>query len=343
MWGKKTKAEPLRGFTDDGEDVTEANRLTAQQKVNFLELMLGQIANYCPIIARNTLVKNSTSIQSIWNTIRQHFGFQITGAHFIDFADIHLESNERPEDLYQRLMAFVEDILLKANSLSHHGDLITEDEELSPSLENFVVLTWLKLIHPDLPRLVKQRYGTELRSRTLASIKPEVSQALNSLLDEIRASDDAKVMRTATVGFRRSTPIKSLPRKEPRPPRKSKSCPLCQQAGRPDPNHFLSECRHLPEEDRKYIAKACQIASIVDDHLEETDESAPFPSDCEFNNEISSVECVPEPTVLRVQSCQSPHIRELKHQTFLIHERHGWVQRTWFTRQIIKQTKVKPS
>ena len=65
MWGKKTKADLLRGFTDDGEDVTEANRLTAQQKVNFLELMLGQIANYCPIIARNTLVKNSTSIHSI--------------------------------------------------------------------------------------------------------------------------------------------------------------------------------------------------------------------------------------------------------------------------------------
>ena len=158
-------------------------------------------------------------------------------------------------------------------------------------------------------------------------------------------TDDAKVMRTATVGFRRSTPIKSLPRKGPRPPRQSQSCPLCQQDGRSDLNHFLSECRHLPEEDRKYIAKACQIASIVDDHLEETEESAPFPSDCEFNNEISSVECVPEPTVLRVQSCQSPHIRELKHQTFLIHERHGWVQRTWFTRQmqIIKQTKVKPS
>ena len=239
--------------------------------------------------------------------------------------------------------------MLKANSLSHYVDLITEDEELSPSLETFVVLTWLKLIYPDLPRLVKQRYGTELRSRTLASIKPEVSQSLNSLVDETRASDDAKVMRTATVGFRRSTPIKSLPRKGPRPPRQSQSCPLCQQAGRPDPNHFLSECRHLSEEDRKYIAKARQIASIVDDHLEETDESAPFPSDCEFNNESSSVECVPEPTVLRVQTRHSPDIRELKHETFLIHERHGWMRRTGsrtrFTRQmqIIKQTKVKPS
>ena len=147
-----------------------------------------------------------------------------------------------------------------------------------------------------------------LRSRTLASIKPEVSQALNSLLDEIRASNDAKVMRTATGGFRRSTPVKSPPRKGPRSPRQSKSCPLCPQAGRPDPDHFLSECRHLPEEDRKYIAKARQIANIVDDHLEESDESALFTGDCDFNNEISSVECGPEPAVLRVQTRQSPYI-----------------------------------
>ena len=121
--------------------------------------MLGQIANYCPAISRNTLVKNSTSIQSVWNMIREHFGFQITGAHFLDFANLHLEADERPEDLFQRLMAFVEDTLLHANSLSH---LTTEDEELTPTLENFTVLTWLKLIHLELPKLVKQRYGTEL-------------------------------------------------------------------------------------------------------------------------------------------------------------------------------------
>ena len=107
-------------------------------------------------------MKNSTSLEFIWQTIRQHFGFQVTGAHFIDFSDIHLEADERPEDLYQRLIAFVEDSLLRSNGLSHHGEAMPEDEELSPTLENLVVLSWLKLIHPSLPRLVKQRYGTEL-------------------------------------------------------------------------------------------------------------------------------------------------------------------------------------
>ena len=108
----------------------------------------------------------------IWQAIRLHHGFQTTAANLIDFVDIHLKTNERPEDFYQHLMAFTEDSLLKANVLTHHGEAVTQDEELSPSLENVIVMTWLHLIHK-LPRLVKQRYGPELRPRTLASIKSD--------------------------------------------------------------------------------------------------------------------------------------------------------------------------
>ena len=121
-------------------------------------------------------------------------------------------------------MAFVEDSLLEYNVLEHHG----EDEELSPSLEILVVLTRLRLIHTELPKFVKQRYGTELRARILASIKPEISQALTSLLDEIRATDDAKVMRSAVTPFAHSN--SQLRRIVPRAPGKfgyrQKSCPL---------------------------------------------------------------------------------------------------------------------
>ena len=115
LWKKKLKTEPLRGFANDGDDVAQAQRRTAQQKVNMLELMLGQIANYCPIISCNTIVKNSTSIEFIWNAIHLHFGIQATGAHFVDFNNIKLQPDERPEDLYQRLMAFVEDSLLNSS------------------------------------------------------------------------------------------------------------------------------------------------------------------------------------------------------------------------------------
>lgn len=140
--GKKSRAFPYRGFINDGEGIPEANRLTREQKVIILELMLGQVANYCPIISRGTIVKNSTFVEQIWQTTRLHYGFQSTGAHFIDFAAIRLQPNKRPEDFYQRLMAFIEDNLLCRDSgISHHNEVITEDEEHSPSIENLVVLT----------------------------------------------------------------------------------------------------------------------------------------------------------------------------------------------------------
>ncbi len=115
---------------------------------------------------------------------------------------------------------------------------MAEDEELLPTLENMVVLTWLNLIHPSLPRLDKQWYGMELRSRTLASVKPEISQALTSLLDEICASDDAKSFRTAiTVVLRHPAPSRRTSGRAPQSsgskrPCHNKVCPLCQQAGR---------------------------------------------------------------------------------------------------------------
>ena len=46
-------------------------------------------------------------------------------------------------------MSFIEDNVLVTNSsITYHGDAITADEELSPTLENLAVLTWLRPIHP---------------------------------------------------------------------------------------------------------------------------------------------------------------------------------------------------
>ncbi|KAK3100661.1 hypothetical protein FSP39_023313 [Pinctada imbricata] len=299
-WLKKTPITPLRGLTDDGEPVPEAQRRTAAQKVMHLELMLGQIANFCPIVSRNTIVKNSTSVNSIWQSIRLHYGLQSTGSHFLDFDNIRFEPGERPEDLFQRLMSFIEDNLLKPEgNITHHGDLPEAEEEMSPSLENLVILTWLRLINKDLPALVKQRYGTELRSKTLASIKPEISQALDSLLDEIHTSQESKVLRTAfmkqaKVPFKQqiATPSKRI-------------CPLCKQAGRAKFDHFLSKCKYLPEGDRKFLTKARHIVSMDSDEEVPTDDDV----DTSYIVEDDSDTSPPLPSSRRVSTIQSAQIK----------------------------------
>ena len=101
----KASADPNRGLKDDAADAE--NKQTAAQKCAMLELLLGQIANFCPIIARNTITKKSTSLEYIWQTIRAHFGFQSTGAHFLDLNDIKMEPDEQFEDLFQSKERFL--------------------------------------------------------------------------------------------------------------------------------------------------------------------------------------------------------------------------------------------
>ena len=99
-WEKKGPWNNTRGLPDDPTTIPQAQLRTAEQKVTHLNLMLGQIANFFPIISRKTITHNSTSVDNIWQTIRAHFGFQSTGGHFLNLANFKLELEERPEDLF---------------------------------------------------------------------------------------------------------------------------------------------------------------------------------------------------------------------------------------------------
>ena len=206
----------------------------------------GQIANYATIISRNQIVKSSTSLTDIWDKIRQHYGFHTTGSRFLDLTKIKLSGGDRPEDLFQKLVSFIDDNLLTTDgALTHHAAKVEKDEEMSPTLENMVVLLWLERLHVNLPALIKQRYGAELRNKTLASIKPEIS----SLLEELSVSEDSRILRAQTFSNRRGGHSAGNNNQQTR---SSKYCCLCRTANRPGyDSHFLSQCRFLPESDRK--------------------------------------------------------------------------------------------
>lgn len=64
--GKKS-AKPTQieiYFKNDNDQVPGRKQRRNQQKSTTLDLMLGQIANYYPVISR--IVKNPTSLEQIW-------------------------------------------------------------------------------------------------------------------------------------------------------------------------------------------------------------------------------------------------------------------------------------
>ena len=182
------------------------------------------------------------------------------------------------------------------------------DKEMSPTLEYLVVLTWLRLVHPDLPSLVKQRYCTKLQSKSLASIKPEISQALDSLLEEINNNADAKILRSKASKLRQPPlrgPYNSFQKACTKP--HIKSCPLCKQDGRND-CHFLSQCTYLPAEGRAFLAKG-RLASSIHDEDDPTD--ADFSCSPEVENFASPHSSAR--VVFRLSTKQSPQFNAFYH------------------------------
>ena len=252
----QTDAVANRGYADDGNDVAQNARVTAAQKAARLKLMLGQIANYATVISRNQIIERSTSLGFIWSKLREHYGFQQTGSRFLSLSAIKLQTSERPEDLFQRLVAFFDDNLITADGLLHHGAHIAANETVTPTIENTIVLLWLERIHVGLPGLVQQKYGTELRNRSLASLKSEISLALQSLLSELEQSEDSRILRAQVTRFNNNNFPSSSFNNRSQNRSSNKKCCLCEAAGRPGANtHFLSQCNFLPEADKRRLSR----------------------------------------------------------------------------------------
>ena len=309
-----------RGLRDDPMAVPEARRRTAAQKLQSLNMMLGQIANFCNVIARHQIVEESTSMNSIWAMLREHYGFHVTGSRFLDLSSIRLEPGEKAADLYQRLVSFFTDNLFtRASNLTHKGNAAVVDEKLSVSLQNTIIVLWLERLHSGLPGLIKQRYGTELRSRTLASIKPEISQALSSLLDELKSSnDDARVMRMQqprSQASSRSYPPRNHNRNNnfsagrSRDTGNPKMCSLCKTANIPGyDTHFLSQCKHISDRDRRLFSSRVRYIDVDEDQEYDDDVHEGEPDICETIDNGLFIDS-PAPTIhRRITTRRSPHM-----------------------------------
>ena len=131
IWDTKSRRKPTRGFTDDNYDVPDSNRLTAAQKAIHLNLLLGRIAMYAPVVARYIIVDRSTSISSVWKVLCLHYGFQATEYNNIVQS---YECDEIPEALLQPSKAFKDSCLLnQAVVPSHYNkneEVPTDDDSM---------------------------------------------------------------------------------------------------------------------------------------------------------------------------------------------------------------------
>lgn len=294
-WLKSSSASPLRGFTDDDAEGGKK----AADKLHNLQQMLGLISQWVPHYLATDIMINSTSMDSIWQFIRKYYGFQQSEAQFMKFSSITWQDGERPERLYQRILAHLQDNLLCSGSRLKHNDATpSANEEISPTVERLAVLRWMELLHPSLPSLVQRTFARDLQRMTLKDLQPQIVDALDGFMEELR-QDDVRASRiyappkrsqarqqrspayqhiTGTSQARIPPPRRRSPDSSSRPQLRGKesyhkapvmkqSCRVCKAEGRRYLGHDFFTCDYVSKAEKRETISAHQV-----DIDEESDE-----------------------------------------------------------------------
>ena len=133
-------------------------------------------------------------------------------------------------------------------------------------------------------------------------------QALDSLLDETTSSEEVQVMRTAPSQFCCRYQHKHYKSSNKRYNSQSgRYCPLCKQTSWSDFQHYLSNCPHLPEPDRRLMTKARQAIATDDKPGPETCENVYYLNKQTFD-ESAMVSSDTATMSKIVQSTPSPYV-----------------------------------
>ena len=215
VWGKKSTRRPTRSLTDTVDNIAEYEHPLTKVKVEAhdeitkakedkaleVDLMLDQIANFAECIPRNDIVRDSASLEEVWQKIKLFYNLQSSGSLLNECWNIRRLPDETPQALFARLKQTYDENLITKEGLIHTEGPLDDDEEMSPTLHCTVILQWLEILHPKLRGLVTQRFSTELRKHTYAALFPEISRSIDSLLLEVE--EDGQAECRAVSGFQR--------------------------------------------------------------------------------------------------------------------------------------------
>ena len=299
------KLERLGGDVHRAELVKLLGTRNAQ-----LSKYITHIATLCHHTENDDVTNHSTSLQWIFDYLLKHYGLETKGANFMDISKHSFKQGTPFQTFYKQYRAsFVDNLRKQGDVVVYKNDFVlTEDEKLSPSFENAIILWSLEKIDPRLPAKVKKNYGHQMTGNvTLKDIQPVIFENISGMIDELDQAQTAKAYALQTfdedtslnaINFqnksraqskitnqRKSAGNRQFPssnrgyhtqRQVTRNPSNSnKFCRICSLAGS-SPQVYLSheiwDCGRLSAKDLHSLKSSMVLNGIIDIQNEELEE-----------------------------------------------------------------------
>ena len=136
-----------RGFQD-----TEQGDGLGRQKADRVHSMLTKIASYAPKSIVREITRRTRCLADIWNIARDWAGIQSSGSKHLEYyktknSYLKVDKEETKQEFYYRLRDAMEDtLILGKDNITDDGNVVTEDEDMTPTVKSMVVLDWLDAV-----------------------------------------------------------------------------------------------------------------------------------------------------------------------------------------------------
>jgi len=251
-------------------NIKEAKKKTLKRKRNSqLSRMIQHIVTFVYYTEADDIDQSSTSLDWIFSYLQQHYNIQPKGANFLRITEMRYNSSMVPQVFYKQFRAsFLNNLRKKGEKVTHKGEnVLKEDEKLSPSFEDAIVLWSLEKIEPRLPEKVRKDYEHRLDGETyLIDIQATIFQAIPSMLADLdRDAEGSSATVPPDADLSALRPYSSRPRSTPSqggrggPPGRQpgqqsgyikKECRVCKSTGKPAQvyrSHNASTCQFRRE------------------------------------------------------------------------------------------------
>ena len=176
-----------------------------------LAKFITHIATLCYYTEHDDITMQSTSLAWIFDYLSKHYGLETKGANFLKIASITYKKGDQHQTFYKQYRASFIDNLRKQGDLVKFKSeqALSEDEQLSPSFENAIVLWSLKEIDGRLPDKVRKNYGHQMTGHTtLKDLQPVIFQNISSMLEELDEISSSRAL--ASIRLDQETKLNNI-------------------------------------------------------------------------------------------------------------------------------------
>ena len=265
------------------EAARQANETKLKTYRKDLRTVLSIIGKCVPEGQYSSVVRHSTSLQWIYDSLRTDFDIQKKGIHFFNILDIKYDGSKMtPISFYNQYRTLI------VNNLGKNGDIIkyknnealAGDEKMTPMLEDVLLLNVIHEIDPRLPAFIKTHYNHKMRrDDRLMDFKADIMVNINSFLEQLNSVEQVNSFKEDASASLHA--FKQTKAKAAQPKKKQKFyCRLCHNSKMPREvflGHNMGDpkCTQMSYTDRARLIESLKLSNIKEEEdFEDEDEIA---------------------------------------------------------------------